>query len=109
MHNLTQTVAVLRDAETVIRSRLITDREERLLLNELQAQLPIDMPPSHAKLIINAIARYNERPRKGPFDAEKAARPTDREQNPAPVAPGPGEAPAEAAKGPSEGVPEQAE
>jgi hypothetical protein len=108
MHNLSNTVSVLRDAETIVRSRLISDREERLLLNELVTQLPVDMLPSHAALIINAIGRYNARPRKGPFDAN-ATRPTEGRQDTAPVGTGPGEATAEATQGPTEGKPEQAD
>lgn len=109
MHNLTATVAVLRDAETIVRSRLITDREERLLLAELMGQLPLDMLPAHAQLIINAIGRYNARPRKGPFDAEKAARPTEGKQDATPVATGPGTAAEAAQARPSEGQQEQAQ
>jgi hypothetical protein len=109
MHNLSATIDVLRDCETVIRSRLITDREERLLLDQLVTQLPTDLLPDYAKLIINAIERYNARPRKGPYDAEKAARPPEGKQDAAQVAPGHGSPAAEAPKGPTEGKPEQAQ
>ena len=108
MHNLTATIGILRDAETIIRSRLITDKEERRLLAELETQLPVEMLPSHSQLIISAIARYNGRPRKGPFDPN-AVRPTEGQQDAAPVATGPGEAPAETPQGPTAGEPEQAE
>lgn len=109
MHNLEQTIAILRDCETVIRSRLITDKEERALLDALSSQLPLDLLPPHAATIVNAIARYNERPRKGPFNAETATRPTEGKQDAAEVAPRNGSPEAEASPRPTEGKPEQAE
>lgn len=109
MHSLSSTIDILRDCETVIRSRIITDKEERSLLVALTEQLPVSMLPPHAATIINAIARYNDRPRKGPFDAEKAARPTEGKQDAPVVGPNPGSPAAEAQPRPTEGKPEQAQ
>ena len=106
MHNLSQSIAVLRDAETVVQSRLITDAEERSLLKTIIGHLPVDMLPGHAALIINAIERYNDRDDRAPgHHPQEQGRPTEGKQDaPAMVA-----EVTEVAPRPTEGLEEQAE
>lgn len=95
MFNITDTVQVLRDAETVINSSILTDDERTLMLTNLLNVL-IDRTP-HGAAAIGAIRRA--------IETSKQGRQAQGQQDAAPVA-SEGD---EAACGSTEGQQEQAE
>lgn len=110
MFNITSSVQILRDAETIKASTGLTDNEKDQLLGELRNTVPDMMVgiPSHARLVRDAISRMIDNGRR---DAGQPAVQTQKQggktkgfQKPTEVVAGRTQETAEAPKGPTSGV-----
>lgn len=115
MFNITSSVQILRDAETVRSSKGLSETEKDQLLVELRNTVPEAMVgiPNHANLVRDAISRMIENGRR---DAGRPAVQTQKQSGKAKgvkkqteVAAGRTEEVAEAPKGPTPRIEEQTE
>lgn len=103
MFNLSESIAALRDADTILTSQLLTDGERGVLLGQLLASIPPSFNRPYVATVTNAL----ERPY-APYRPAQAG-PTVGEQDAAPVATGPGSPAAPTTSGAAERVAEQAQ
>lgn len=96
MYNLTSSIDALRDAETIVASKLLDENERLALLRELVASIHETIAPSHAVTIRNAVLRRLPAPKQGRTSEGKQDAPEVAEGSP------------EAPEGEAEGIEEQA-
>lgn len=105
MSNISEAIAAVRDADTIISSSILTNDEKGQLIASLKGSVAPALNRQYLVILSNALERLYGSYRPAP----PPARPTSGEQDAAPVDTGPGEAPAEAPEGPTTGGEEQAQ
>ena len=115
MLNITTSVQILRDAETIRASKSLSEKEKDQLLVELRTTVPDTMVgiPNHATLVRDAISRMIDNGRRDAghpaVQTQKQSGKTKGGKKSPEVAAGTTEEAAQAAKGPTSGVEEQTE
>lgn len=103
MQNLHEGIALLRDAETIVASKLLSNEDKEALIGSLIANLPPPLSRPYVLTITAALERLY-----GTYAPAQARKAAGKQDAPS-VAPGPGEGAEAPSPGPSEGKPEQAQ